>query len=210
MAKRSTIERLLSKVQINQNGCWIWTAALNSSGYGSFWNGKTVTGAHRTAWILLRGIIPDRLEVDHYLLNNPATKNFCDIKCCNPDHMRLVTHKTNLTDSWFIREAAKQNIKLATKAITTETRRKIAKAKRTNNLPEGVTFQHNGKGVRTSITPPGSKKAVHLGSFAKDTEHNRELLHNLYMKARSIINNNLTFDIELLKKEFQIVKKGTV
>lgn len=67
--------------------CWNWTAAKIWSGYGKFqFNGSSV-GAHRVAWTLLRGPIPEGLTVDH-LCRNRA--------CVNPAHMELVTRGVNV------------------------------------------------------------------------------------------------------------------
>lgn len=66
--------------------CWEWLGALCSDGYGSFlFNGK-VEGAHRIAWILTYREIPKDKIIMHKC-NNP--------KCCNPNHLKLGTHKEN-------------------------------------------------------------------------------------------------------------------
>lgn len=71
------------------SGCWLWTAST-FGGYGQFGMGHGhVVGAHRAAWLLLRGPIPDDLFVLHK----------CDVKVCvNPDHLFLGTNKDNLDD----------------------------------------------------------------------------------------------------------------
>ena len=61
--------------------CWLWTAATQTDGYGSF-RSKL---AHRVAWELLIG--PPPPELDH----------ICRVKLCvNPDHLEPVTHRTNI------------------------------------------------------------------------------------------------------------------
>ena len=74
--------------------CWIWLGVRDKSdGYGKYtvfdptrkWNTRNVP-AHRWAWVLLRGPIPEGLELDH----------LCQIRLCvNPDHMEPVTHAEN-------------------------------------------------------------------------------------------------------------------
>jgi hypothetical protein len=71
--------------------CWEWTASRHPSGYGQIaWrtDGKSLPRrAHRVAWELLVGSIPDGMELDH-LCRNPA--------CVNPDHLEVVTHRENM------------------------------------------------------------------------------------------------------------------
>ncbi len=67
--------------------CWLWTGGL-SGGYGAFsvgGRGKSYP-AHRFAYELLVGRIPDGLELDH-LCRNTA--------CVNPPHLEPVTHAEN-------------------------------------------------------------------------------------------------------------------
>jgi hypothetical protein len=79
-------ERFWSKVdQGAPDECWPWTACRILNGYGHFrWGGK-MTGAHRVAYELTYGS-PGVLEVDHTCHNR---------SCCNPAHLRAVTHKQN-------------------------------------------------------------------------------------------------------------------
>ncbi len=67
-------------------GCWTWLAALNSSGYGEFWDGTRSWRAHRFAYTVYRGDIPEDLEIDHLCRNRV---------CVNPYHLELVTSKVN-------------------------------------------------------------------------------------------------------------------
>ena len=71
------------------SGCWIWMAGLARNGYGQTSENHKTKFAHRMAWKLYRGEIPDGLFVLHK----------CDIKCCvNPDHLYLGTQKDNIRD----------------------------------------------------------------------------------------------------------------
>lgn len=68
-------------------GCWLWTGGLDPKGYGVFHN-RTIRGkkAHRYAWTVRCGPIPDGLVLDH----------LCRVRrCVNPDHLRLVTPYIN-------------------------------------------------------------------------------------------------------------------
>ena len=76
------------------NACWIWTDCMSTgdsrgTGYGRFWlRGKTLR-AHRVAWELYRGPIPDGLHVLHRC-DNPS--------CVRPDHLWLGTTGDNNVD----------------------------------------------------------------------------------------------------------------
>lgn len=90
--RRPQIDRLLEKIERDPvTGCWNWTGARDVTGYGRFGyyegNGPCRTlGAHRVAYLLLVGQIPDGLQLDH-LCRNP--------KCVNPAHLEPVTGREN-------------------------------------------------------------------------------------------------------------------
>jgi hypothetical protein len=78
--------RLFSRAIINpDSGCWEWTGSKDH-GYGSIhFRGKMIR-AHRAAWRLWFGLIPNGLELDH-LCRNRA--------CVNPAHLEPVSHREN-------------------------------------------------------------------------------------------------------------------
>ena len=79
-------ERFWTKVEKTED-CWLWTASKNADGYGQFGriDGKMVS-AHRFAYELMVGPIPDGLAIDH----------LCRIRhCVNPEHLEAVTHREN-------------------------------------------------------------------------------------------------------------------
>jgi hypothetical protein len=72
-------------------GCWYWTGGTTVHGYGqTFWNGKMVK-AHRVAWELTRGPIPEGQCVCHT----------CDCRiCCRGSHLWLGSIAENIKDMY--------------------------------------------------------------------------------------------------------------
>ena len=71
--------------------CWEWAAGISVKGYGTFHvkagTKHTTARAHRVAWELLVGPIPDGLTLDHLCRNK---------RCVNPDHLEPVTIGENV------------------------------------------------------------------------------------------------------------------
>lgn len=85
---KKNVERFMSKVVISESGCHEYSGAT-LHGYGVFWlNGKNEK-AHRVAYVIANGAIPDGLQVNHHCDNR---------KCCNPDHLYAGTVQQNVND----------------------------------------------------------------------------------------------------------------
>ena len=82
--------RFWPKVERRGDGeCWSWLATLNHSGYGMIRNGAAMALAHRVAWVMEHGEVPDDLHVLHD----------CDTRrCVNVAHLRLGTNADNVRD----------------------------------------------------------------------------------------------------------------
>lgn len=87
----TTQERILARINIidDENSCWDWTEALNSSGYGKFSIGYGEIRVHRYMWELENGPVPNGMVVMH-ICDRPI--------CCRPSHLKLGTPRDNIDD----------------------------------------------------------------------------------------------------------------
>jgi HNH endonuclease len=88
--------RLLRSSHSDENGCWLWTGAVDKDGYGKMvladpdWAHRRHVRAHRIAYETFVGPIPEGLEIDH-LCAQPG--------CINPVHLEPVTTYNNVLRS---------------------------------------------------------------------------------------------------------------
>ena len=78
--------RFWAKAQPADTGCWEWSGALNSKGYGLFMLEGSAKLAHRVAWEACEGPIPAEMTIDHLCFNRV---------CVNPAHMEVVSRSEN-------------------------------------------------------------------------------------------------------------------
>lgn len=82
---------ILSRIKVNpDNQCWEWTGIPTSAGYGQLKIDKVYWTSHRYSYTHFNGDIPEGLIIRH-MCHNPI--------CCNPEHLKVGTHKENYHDS---------------------------------------------------------------------------------------------------------------
>lgn len=90
--------KLVSKTQTS-DGCTEWTGRIDRHGYGRFRSPSgRVVQAHRAAWEIANGQIPDGLYVLHTCDNR---------RCVNPSHLFLGTRKDNNNDMLIKKRGAR-------------------------------------------------------------------------------------------------------
>jgi hypothetical protein len=111
--KRPLAERFWEKVEKTET-CWLWTGGLLKTGYGSIRDNGKALRAHRVAYELLVGQIPDGMLLRHSC-DNP--------KCVNPAHLIPGTAAQNSQDALDRGRAivgeAHHNAKIPNHAIAT-------------------------------------------------------------------------------------------
>lgn len=75
----------------NPDGCWYFTGWLDKDSYGILMAGGYHQRAHRVAWALANGPIPEGLNVNHGPCDAPP--------CCNPAHLYVGTQLENMADA---------------------------------------------------------------------------------------------------------------
>lgn len=76
--------------EADENGCWPWTGAIASTGYGVLNVDGKIVGAHRLAVYFMTGDpIPKGMQVMHTCDNR---------KCVNHNHLKIGTARDNMKD----------------------------------------------------------------------------------------------------------------
>ena len=74
--------------------CWRWTGYVNERGYGRVCIAYRLQNAHRVAWALVHGPIPEGGVIDHTCHNAdsgcPGGPECRHRSCVNPEHLELV------------------------------------------------------------------------------------------------------------------------
>lgn len=86
--------------QVVRSGeCWMWTGRLLNSGYGGLKYGLEAGTAHRVAYLITKGEIPEGVDLDH-TCHDPETcpggKSCPHRRCVNPNHLEPVSRHENI------------------------------------------------------------------------------------------------------------------
>lgn len=93
-------QRIDSHIDRQPGGCWLWTAAVNDSGYGvTTTDGARYAMAHRAVYEIHVGPIPEGLHLDHtcHTMDSSCAGGLgCPHRrCVNPEHLEPVTPQEN-------------------------------------------------------------------------------------------------------------------
>lgn len=99
LAKTLTEAQLIDRIDLNayfwsriekrEDGCWMWHGCKDGAGYGYATVLQRPVSAHRIAYRLEHGDIPQKHEICHR----------CDMPLCvNPAHLFAATHLENMRD----------------------------------------------------------------------------------------------------------------
>lgn len=99
--RKPVADRFWEKVHKSDepDGCWEWTGCILKDGYGRFgYESRKQTTAHRVAWMLTYGPIPEGMEVCHRCDTRYPPSDRRYRRCCRPDHLFLGTKDDNMAD----------------------------------------------------------------------------------------------------------------
>jgi hypothetical protein len=173
--RRSELERLIDRTVLGPTHptlgtCWLFTGSTTP--YGRIAKAQD-TYTHRLGWKLLRGAIPDGMELHHR----------CGVYACwNPEHLQVVTHAENLA---FKRKAPLRRVTARTRKATDLNPPVVDVA-----LPPRFWKKVNKNGPVPSLRPELGPCWLHEGTPEKTTgyvrcEINRvrDYVHRLVYRA---------------------------
>jgi hypothetical protein len=89
--KSLTIDERIRALSTEEGGCLVYNGQRSRDGYGRiFYKGKRYM-VHRVMWEIMRGPIPEGMQLDHKVCDNEP--------CWNPDHLEVSTPRVNVLRS---------------------------------------------------------------------------------------------------------------
>jgi hypothetical protein len=95
--RKSLEERILSRISKDDvTGCWVFQGTIDKDGYGQISDGDKTRQVHRCMYEIKNGPITPGMVCGHTCDDKYSKdcKNYR--KCCNPDHIKLMTNQENL------------------------------------------------------------------------------------------------------------------
>jgi hypothetical protein len=175
----SDLNRLLAKLD-RADDCWPFKGARSARGYGRFAFAGKNRLAHRVAYELLCGPVPDGAVIMHSCDNPP---------CCNPAHLRIGTQSDNVADMrskgrevhapkgeyhWAAKISAAQA--KAIRAALLSGQRKVALARQYGLSRRAISHIAQGRswrGIEGAISAPSEIRKNRSLSFADATDIRR-------------------------------------
>ena len=103
MAQRTFPENLLARMEEQENGCIYFTGSLDAYGYGQLSASGRKLKAHRAAYELFVGPIPEGHDIDHECHNQDEScaggPSCPHRRCVNWEHLAAKTRGANLAAS---------------------------------------------------------------------------------------------------------------
>jgi len=131
----NTQERIETRIE-RGDGCWSWTGALDTSGYGRVFMGGKQMSVHRLMYEWHCGPIPEGYEIDHTCHTDACPGGVCEHRrCCNPEHLDAVPKAVNVARGQGHASSARR-------------------AARRTHCPSGHPYDSQN----TLVTPDGSRK----------------------------------------------------
>lgn len=148
------LDRWLRYVLIG-DGCWLWTGAKDSKGYGRFHFERRVTAAHRVGYELLVGPIPADLVGLHRCDNPP---------CVRPSHILPGTQQANVDD---MRAKGRANYSKRLKLADAQEIRRVARDEQPSLAVLAERF-HVSKSTVSEVllgkSWPDGSSPIHIGA----------------------------------------------
>lgn len=141
------------------SGCWVWQGQRYPKGYGkASVSGKRLR-AHRLAWALANGPIPDGMFVCHHCDNPP---------CVNPAHLFLGTAAENMNDA--ARKGRLGRRRLVSGADVCAIKEALAAGATVRAITQKLGFGRRAiRAVARTLVVDGVRPSVHYRKLTADT-----------------------------------------